>query len=412
MASYQLALRGKAVNIVYQHTKQIYLPVGISVQPDLFNPNAPEGKWIARQHTDSHQLNILIAERLNEVKASVNRFFLDNHHYPPAHSLKGFFNRNKQDLNNLKTLWRMFELQKTHQGAQSVGVGRLQLYQLTLRYLLEYQPTATVNKIDVAFYSGFKHFLLSTKGCSENRVGAFINVLKTFLNWAIEGGHCTTAPHTVRKFKTTWNQRDIIFHPAEEIQMLFDVNLRDYPQLIPARDAYLIQCLTGLRYSDSRREYEWNITNGLIHLRAQKTRAEITIPIRTELALLLHSYTSANKPLPTFNDVQVYNRAIKRVAELAGITQYITLVHGRKAYRAGQRVRKCDILSSHNARATFICTLIDADIQSFKIMAMTGIKQVKTIDHYAAVVKKNLAGAMAQVEQRAPLRVSHIAKTA
>lgn len=36
----------------------------------------------------------------------------------------------------------------------------------------------------------------------------------------------------------------------------------------------------------------------------------------------------------------------------------------------------------------------------------------KFYDHYAAVLKKNLAGAMAQVEQRTPLRVSHIAKTA
>ena len=74
------------------------------------------------------------------------------------------------------------------------------------------------------------------------------------------------------------------------------------------------------------------------------------------------------------------------------------IVKGFRKHKPGTIIRKYLIMSSHMARATFICQMISCDIQSKKIMKMTGITEEKTLDHYAEVVDQSLLNSIAKVE--------------
>ncbi len=422
MASYQVTLRGKAVNIVYQNGKQIYLPLAISVAPEHFNTSTEnksyDGRWVKQACANANDYNVIIGERLNELKSFCNRFFLDNKIHPSPESLKGFFKKGAAAQNTFANLWVQFAHYQGHKGSESVSLDRQAQYKLACRYLVEYNNHINIDTIDLAFYHGFKDFLQHKKKCGENRVGAFINILKAFLHWCIENDKTTLQERMVRKFKVKWARRDIVFNTAAELQKLLDVNLvtdadgkalpKDWDQI---RDMYLLQALTGMRHSDASRELAWSIHNNMLRLRSQKTNTEITVPLRTEVQYLLSKYSEQRQPFPNI-DIHHYNKIIKKIARLAGITQTVVIVHGRKGYKPGQRVDKCELMSTHVARATFICMMVENNIHTRKIMAMTGIKEEKTINHYAAVLQSSLGEEMEQLAQRSPLRITHLKKTA
>lgn len=430
MASYQIVLRGKAINIVYQHIRQQPIPLGVSVDAQYFNKPAKkkkvaEGKWIKSSCPDGDAINTIISDRLGELRSYVNRYLLDEKKYPEPESMAGFFKNVAAGPATFEKLWAQFTYYKAHCGDDSVGVDRIKQYGTAIKYLLEFKPHTLIDKIDVAYYHGFKDFLQKEKKCGENRIGSYVNIFKAFLHWAIENEKTSLQERLVRKFKVKWAQRDIIFHPVNELQLLFDVDIeakcsaenkwkylsRHVGFLERNRDAYLLQCFTGFRHSDARREVEWAIVNNFLRLTSVKTGIEITLPLRTEVLYLINKYSSQGLPFPSYEN-QPYNRAIRQVAELAGITDLYTFVHGRKQFKPGQTEPKFKALSSHVARATFICMMIEAGIHTRKIMAMTGIKEEKTINHYAAVLKSSLSNEMAMVEEKQGLRITHLAQTA
>jgi len=414
MPTYKVIQRKNAVNIIYCNLKQQYLPIGMVVEPKHFIKSADRKKatdrYIKPTHPDWEQLNAIINNRLSELRNYCNRYFLDHNSYPAPQTLRGFFKNTDKapTVVPFNKLWGDFINHQRTRGHRPVCESRVKHYYTALNHLQAYKPDIAIGDINTGFYNGFKAYLKATRGPAA--VDVMISVLKTFLKWAIKHGHSNASLMEVADFKVQTHHRDVIWHPPHELQAIIDVELEPGSHLDLVLDVYLLQCFLGVRHSDLQPD-KWSVQNGVITKLAQKTGEEFSIPIRSEAQAILDKYEAMGTTLPSYAN-QPYNVSLKRLGQLAKLTQPITLVRGRKKYQPGQTVPKYQLLSSHVARATFICNLIQANVQTFKIMRMTGISSEETIKYYADVLQADLHADMALVEQRQGLRITHIAKTA
>lgn len=413
MPTYNIIQRKNAINIVYYHNKPIKLPIGLKVDPKHFIKTKDRTKtadrFIRPSHPDYEQLNAIINDRLSSLRSYCNRYFMDKNHYPTPASLRGFFKHGGQapQKSTFDKLWMDFIRHQTTRGYRPVSHGRAKHYLVALNHLKAYQPNITAEDLNSAFYNGFRRYLAATR--SQSSIDVMVSVVKTFIKWAIANGHSRVPVTDISTYRVDTHHRDVIWHPATELQALLDVDLQPGSFLDHARDMYLLQCFLGVRHSDLTPS-KWRIENGFIRKKAEKTDEEFTIPIRTEAAAILEKYSGSN-PLPVMTNA-CYNRAIKLVGQRAQLNQPVTMVRGRKKFKPGQQIPKYKLMSSHVARATFICSMIQANLQTWKIMKMTGIKSEATIRYYADVLDTDLSSEIAQVEQRQGLRITHIAKTA
>ena len=413
MPTYKVIQRNNAINIVYYNQKHIKLPIGLTVDPSHFVKHKKGQKvtdrFIKPSHPDFEALNAIINDRLSNLRSYCNRFFMDNNYYPKPNALRGFFKNNGQPVAKatFDTLWADFMRHQTTRGYKPVSYGRAKHYLVALKHLKAYRPDIAASDLNSTFYDGFRRYLSATR--SSSSIDVMVSVVKTFMKWAIANGHSKVPATDISTYRVDTHHRDVIWHPATELQALLDIELRAGSFLDHARDMYLLQCFLGVRHSDLTPD-KWRIENGFIRKKAEKTNEEFTIPIRSEAAAILQKYNE-NNPLSVMTNA-CYNRAIKLVGQQAGLTQPVTMVRGRKKFTPGQRIPKYKLMSSHVARATFICSMIQANLQTWKIMKMTGIKSEATIRYYADVLDSDLSADIAQVEQRQGLRVSYIAKTA
>lgn len=406
MPTYKVFLRGKAVNILYQHKQQFAIPLQISVDPSDFQEK--EEKWIKKENPQSSDLNIIIIERLAELQRHVNRFFQEFKRYPKPKTLKGFFDKGRNGVFSFKDLWKEFGRYQTHKGDDSVGLARYSQYMTTCSHLLEYKPSTDINNIDLAYVDRFKEFLKTKKDSGVNNTKRHVTILKAFLNWAIENDRCSLREKDVRAFKAAEKECDIFFHPAHELQLLMDCDISEHPHLEVIKDDYLFQCFTGLRHSDidSKR---WFDQGGFLRMAAEKNDEEVVIPIHTVVRYVLDKYAGCNFPSLTN---QQYNKGIKELGKLAKINNRIVIIKGKRKLLPGQAMPKYEVMTSHMARATFICSMIEANVHDTKIMKMTGIRKSETLKHYADVMDSTLTNDMALMEQRQNLRITHLQKVA
>lgn len=411
MAAYKITLRGTAVYVSYYHKGRAMLPVGVTVPAKYFNVGAKEGKWVKPDCPGAHDLNTTIQERLNELRTHCNRFFQNHHHYPAPKTLKGFFKRGKAPA-GFFDMFKQFIQHQTHKGAGSVGLRTMAAYNTTLSYLQQYNPALQMLDITPTFYDRFCHWLTNSKGLTRpGSVGMHIKVLKAFLNWLQVHHDVPVKKSTLQYFKAAKTKPEVHYHTGEELQKIIDANLSLLPHLEPVRDLYLILCFTGLRIGDFKTA-RWEIYTDYIRRPAQKTSQAIVIPIRPETRAILDKYLKHGHPIPKISE-KTLNNHLKALGRLAGITQPVVVVNGKRKWQPGAVVTKNLLMSTHMGRSTFICNQIESDIHFQKIMAQTGIKSYETLKHYAGVVDVELTKAMERVVEKQQLRITHLnAKTA
>lgn len=407
MPSYQLKQIGNAIYIVYQLGKQQAIATKISVAPQFFDRTAPHGAWFKKGCPDRDNLNIILAERLSELRGFVNRYFQDKKVYPEPRSMRGFFNAGGTSRESLQVLWNNFCRYQTTKEDKPIGDERLKSYTSMYNHLMAYDAGLKLADMNLEFYTAFKKYLRLELAIGVNSVSKYIKIIKAFLSWAIAQGHSALPLPELKKFKAEEADRDICFHESHELQMLMDTDLSKHPHLESTCDDYLLQCFTGLRHSDIG--VRWSDSGGFLRLLTTKTGEEVVIPIRAEVRWILDKYQG--RPFPKMENAP-YNRQIKDLGLLAGITQEVIMVKGRRKHKPGEALPKYKLMTSHMGRATFICNMIEANVHYKKIMAMTGIKKIETLEHYAAVVDKSLTLDMQEVERRQGLVISHLKRSA
>ena len=265
--------------------------------------------------------------------------------------------------------------------------------------------TYDFNDINMDFYYAYTAYL-KKKQYSINTVGKCIKELKTVMAAAESEGHHHNNLWKDKKFKGTRVEVDNIYLTQDDLDKLMAVpeDKLDYYQLL-ARDIFMVGVYTAQRVSDYNNikkedfttvtkksivevpdpENPWVMRDEIVqkevlyvNIRQQKTGAKVTIPCKTELKKIMERY---DYQLPHLAD-QVINRNIKKVAEMAGLTELIEIETTKGGTPKKEKIEKYKLVHTHTARRTGATLMYLAGIDIYDIMKVTGHSSPKMLKKY------------------------------
>lgn len=267
--------------------------------------------------------------------------------------------------------------------------GSYKNYKTTLKYLREFVPLfykksdIPLSKVNYQFCQSFYTFLTNTKQCNTNGANKQIQRLKKLINYAIKLGYINT--NTVASYSLEFEPVHKIALTIEEIKQIASIELRR-ETLEQVRDVFLLQCYTGLSYSDVRQLAPMHIYKGIndtwIKMQRQKTKVSFSIPLLPPAELIINHYMDTTKPeLPIMRVIsnQKMNEYLKLIQELAGITKNLT---------------------THLARHSFATVLLTYGVPLESVSKMLGHTKLSTTQVYAKVLDNKIADDMKKVKDK------------
>jgi len=269
-------------------------------------------------------------------------------------------------------------------------------YMVVRKNLQEYQTkhktVVTPLTADEDFYHSFVKYL-TAEGLAKNTIGTRIKIVKTVLNYASEKkGVKYSDAFRKKSFAKPSEETDSIYLNVDELHAIDSLVLPK--SLDKARDMFLIECDTGLRYSDIFRLRAENITQeGLIKIMTQKTSTTIFAPMTPRVKRIFEKY-DYKLPKPISN--QNYNKYLKNIAKIAGITTPVSRTRTIRGVLTTTTVPKYQRVSSHTARRSFATNAYIAGLPTFSIMKITGHKTEEAFLLYIRISAEESAKKMAK----------------
>lgn len=228
------------------------------------------------------------------------------------------------------------------------------------------------------FFDKFSKFL-AFNNLHRNTIQSMIKTLIAFGHWCQDKKYYPT--YSFRSWAIRSEETPLFALTEENLFDITNIVLEEDSYLDNVRYIFLVQCYTGLRFSDITKLSKRNIdlTNRIITLTTSKTEASVSIPITERLFKILTNRTKMN-----FRSISIqkYNKYLKILAQkinLQGTTEVFTFINGQ---RVVTDVPIAELLSSHCARRTFITNALRKGISERLIMKVTGHKSLKSFEKY------------------------------
>ena len=238
--------------------------------------------------------------------------------------------------------------------------------------LKEFNSHLDYDLINYKFYTEFIDWCRFAKHYKENTVGTHIRNIKAVMNEALKRGYHTNT--AFQNFSKPKEDIDTVYLTNQELDRLYNLPLTGHQAAV--RDCFLIGCYTALRFSDYTTITMWDVSQGYIIKRTQKTQASVTIPIHPRVKEILTRYNGAPRV-----DIDTLNKMIKPICMAAGIREKIAVTSNRTTtYK-----EKWEMVSSHTGRRTGATNMFLAGIPTLSIMRITGHKSEKVFLNYIKV---------------------------
>lgn len=252
----------------------------------------------------------------------------------------------------------------------------------------------TFAKINKKFFTEFTDFCYEYKDHYTNTFSRNVGLFKTFMFWSVKNGHAFNSEFL--EFKKP--QRVLTRQEAltmEQVKAIYDFECAT-ESLIEARDVFVFQCLTGLRYGDLELVNKRIITaDNCLFLKEGKdhTKPDREIPLYKIAMEILQKY---NYDLPLSTN-QEQNRAIKKILRAMEFVHDVE--YSRTKGVEQQRFIKpfCDRITTHTARRSFVTILRNAGLADKVIMSVTGHRDIKTFNMYHQVSSMATANAINKI---------------
>lgn len=232
-----------------------------------------------------------------------------------------------------------------------------------------------LDKVNISFYDKYVNYLLSL-GLSNNSVGTSIKDIKVFLNYLKKRGH--ELKQDLTEFKVMKEKHVIIYLTEEEMEAVYHFDFSSNLRLEKCRDIFVLQCSTGLRYSDLSRLGPEHIKENIIKITAHKTKKNITVPLTPKAHAILTKYSEG---LPIISDVK-QNAYLKEVCQMVGLNSKVEVPVYKGGKKTYEKYFKYELITTHVAVKTFITHCGEKGISAKVVSEITG-KTVKVIlDHY------------------------------
>lgn len=240
-----------------------------------------------------------------------------------------------------------------------------------LRLFGEMKYTIFAGRVSLGDLQAFEHFIRYEAGkytergakvidISQNTLNSKMRSLRALCNYCVLIGAAQNNPFDKYKIKQnvygtpvwlTIEERDKIYHTHF-----------DNPALERQKDIFIFQCHIGCRVSDLMQMTEANITkDGFVQYIQHKLRTSrpitLRIPLTDTAREILQKYKPKHKDdtLLPFITPQKYNKTIKEVLKIAGITRKVLVQNHKTLENESKSI--CDIAASHLARRTFTANI-------------------------------------------------------
>ena len=268
------------------------------------------------------------------------------------------------------------------------------IYRNMKDHLLEFESfrgkPITFKSLNLTFYEEFVDFLMyeyiqrrrkvKIVGLKTNTVGKTIKQFRTFLRNRIRKGIIPSID--LDGWKILDEEVDAVYLNWNEIKRIFMVDLSKHRHLMNYRDDFVLGCMTGLRFSDFSKLVSEDLRDDMLYKKQQKSDHWVVIPLRPEAQEILHRRFNKNVPPPTNAE---FNRHIKKIAELAGISENIKHSHKKGNKDIVEIKPKFAWITSHTCRRSFCTNEFLAGTPVELIMKISGHKSVKDFYKYIRV---------------------------
>ena len=265
-------------------------------------------------------------------------------------------------------------------------------------HLKEFNENLTFSDFNESGLTSYVEFLRDKKGLRNSTIGKQIGFLKWFLRWSHKKGHHDVIAYDTFKPKLKTTQKKVIFLTKEELAQLCDYEIpKDKVSLERIRDVFVFCCFSGIRYSDVFNLKRANVTDSSIQITTVKTADSLSIELNNITKSILDKYKNEkfpeDKALPVISN-QKMNDRLKELCKLAGIDTPINITY----YKGNQRIEeihpKYELISTHAARRTFICSALAMNIPPQVVMKWTGHSDYKAMKPYIDIADEIKADAM------------------
>lgn len=373
---------------------------GQTIDPQLWHKGKQRVKSNQQTTKDGqHALNNLLDKLASLCRQT---YYAELEHGIPAPdkikaALRAFVGQNKPAANRTTffgLIDRFIKGEIHHEGKEK-ALSTLKKYGTAKTHLALFSKeegfTLSFESIDLEFYNRFVSFL-RRKGLAQNTIAKTIQVIKTFMNEAVDLGYTKNLQHRHRKFAVSWEEVDAVYLTENEIQRLFQHDFLQDKKLERTRDLFVFGTQVGLRFIDYSAVKPENIivveNEGLkekfIRIVAQKTGQLVIIPCSPMVLEIFDRYKNNPNQLPKAYSNQAFNRQIREVCRIAGLTQTGRLLsHPEKEL--------WEVVSSHTCRRSFCTNLFLSGFPTLEIMKISGHTSEKNFLKYVKVSKIDTA---------------------
>ena len=263
------------------------------------------------------------------------------------------------------------------------------------RHLQNFDKNLDFETLTEDTMQGILDFLLDKNGSNMINSTAMkqMSNVKWFIRWAYKKDYYNGKVHEAfnPKLKGTGvNPNNIIFLEWVELMKLLLFEF-DQQSLSQVRDMFCFCCFTSLRYSDVAKLKRSDVKEDHIIVTTQKTDDPLKIELNKYSRAILNKYKDVqfknDRVLPVISNKST-NEHLKLIGKIAGIDDPKRIIHYKKNERIEEVFPKWALLSTHDARRTFVVISLLLGIPETVVMKWTGHSDFKAMKPYVQIVDK------------------------
>lgn len=233
-----------------------------------------------------------------------------------------------------------------------------------------------VTEIDYQFVVSYDKWLRNS-GIAHNTRISRLRLLRAVLNEAKKRDIISSNPFDKFRIQQMVSKKGYI--SSEQLKLLEDMKLKGYEETV--RDAFLVGCYTGLRFSDITALRQSHIKDGWLVIGMQKTKFTVEIPIARlfggKMLKLVEKYSGdIGRLTKKLGPNATVNRTLRGLLDAVGADAKITF---------------------HSSRHTFATLLGQQGIDISVVSKLLGHQKLQTTEIYREVDRRNIELAVSKV---------------
>lgn len=262
------------------------------------------------------------------------------------------------------------------------------------RYSKKINKKLRFEDITVDFRDEFVRYLKTTKHdkgdyYKPNTIARIFKNIKTWMCAAYDKGLTNNNDFKKKAFGVQKEEADTVYLNAGEIEQIYATDLSGTKRLERVRDAFVIMCYMGIRYSDYLFLKKENILpSGFVRIVTKKTKTPVEIPVHDRVHEIMKRYKGDFPPAPSN---QKFNNYMSEVIVSSGLERDVVITETRGTMTSNKTVKLSELVTAHTARRSCATNMFLAGVPALSIMKITGHKSEKVFRNYIRISQEENA---------------------